>query len=137
MLTAECCASATSRPPRSQEFVLHHKFGICFPGGDHLPSLEKTYIRRLIENFAEHRQYNINQISQTHHPCSSLAKRLATNGVSFTPACLRPDSTFPHSKTDSSSIRITITSRNPVTIASRRSLKISREASRVGAEAAR
>jgi len=60
------------------------------------------------------------------HPCSSVAKRVVTKGDSFTLACLRPESTFTHSTTDSIRIRVIIAIRVPVTIASRRSLKIKR-----------
>src|SRR5438552_1844774 len=141
-LNADCgvlkaAPSATSRPSRPQEFMLLQKLGIGFPRGHHLFPFQETSIRRLIENFAKRRQHNINCLSQTRHPCSSVAKRLATNGVSFTPACLRPESTLAHSTTDSSNISTTITSRNPVTMASSRSLRISREASCVEVDDAR
>ena len=43
------------------------------------------------------------------HPCSSAAKRVATNGDSFTLACLRPESTRTHSTADSIRISATIT----------------------------
>src|SRR6476659_7536064 len=109
--------------------MLLHELCIGFTRRNHLFSLQKAAIRRLIKNFTDHRHYNIHHLSQTFHPCSSVAKRLATNGVSFTAHCLRPDNTFAHSKTDSSSISTTITSKNPVTTASSRSLKMSREAS--------
>src|SRR2546421_3353714 len=117
--------------------MLPHKLGIRFARSHRLPSLQETAIRRLIKDLPERRQYNVNHLSQMHHPCSSIAKRLATNGVSLTPGCLRPDSTLAHSRVDSSNISTTIISKNPVTTASSRSLKMSREASCVGAEAAR
>ena len=61
------------------------------------------------------------------HPCSSVAKPLGTNGVSFTPACLRPESTLSHRNADSIKINATIKIKTPVTSASRRSLKMRRE----------
>lgn len=90
---------------------------------------KKTFVGRLVENLTQSRDQSRNDLPHLGHPRSSVANRVATNGDSFTLACMRPEITLAHTETDSSKISATMKTNTPATAASIRSLRINREAS--------
>src|SRR6266481_2627359 len=124
--------SAAPGATRLCDFVLPAKRGVSCARRCQLPLTQEASIGRFVENLSQGGTENLSarlelssQQSDCLHPCSS-AKRVATNGDSFTLACLRPESTRTHSTIDSIKIKPIITIKVPVTNASRRSLKIRR-----------
>src|SRR5712671_1104576 len=92
--------------------------------------LQKTGVRSLVENFVQHCQENprgCNQLPHHYHCyCSSITSLVATKGVSLMRASRFPVNTPIHTRTDSITTRLTITTSTAVTPASNRLLKIMR-----------
>src|SRR5437588_9195016 len=126
--------SATSSTSLTAHFVLPQKLCVRFRRRLQLAPPQKSRIRRLVENLlqrcAHDGGYAADEFFESrfemHHACSSVAKRVATNGDSRRTGCLRPASTRIHTVADSTRIAPTSRIRMPVTRASRRSLKMRR-----------
>src|SRR5580704_11987816 len=116
----------TLRPPHLRLLQLPPERCIRRTRGSDASSFEKPCICRLIKNFAKSRQESIPAGNDSLHPRSS-ANRVRTNGDSFTLTSLAPLRIPHHCRADSISTSVTITISIPVTAASSRLLKISRE----------
>src|SRR5215472_8473674 len=95
-----------------------------------MPAVEIARIRSLIKQLAQHGLKHappaVDFLQQFAHQACSSANRDLTKADSLTSARFLPLRTRVHSSTDSISTSETMTTRMPVTNASRRSLKIRR-----------
>src|SRR5580700_728732 len=110
-----------------------------------LHALQKTSVRRFVENLAQRCQQNPGETQHlfraafsqaSFHTFSPAASRVITNGASHTGDALFPLRMPTHTRTDSITTRLTMTTKTVVTAASRRLLKMSRPVSLVTGPAA-